>query len=277
MTYVRTVAKNTKWTTEKLAEVAKSFSTRKAFEKGDRRAYSAALRRGVLDEVCSHMRYQCTYWTDEDLGKIASQYKTVKEFIANHRTVYFIAQKRGILSSICAHMTSLAVKRTNAQIAAIAKKYNTRAEFETAEGSVYNIALKRKIIESVCAHMKKPCGTSKEELDILGEIKKLYPKAQKYRDSKVKISGRDFIQGFDIDIYVPELRKGIEFDGTYHHSLSGMKRSRPWWPEEDLVKYHEIKDDYFRSKGISLLHIREADYKINRQAALDQCLSFLRG
>ena len=54
-----------------------------------------------------------------------------------------------------------------------------------------------------------------------------------------------------------------------------MKRSRPWWPEEDLKIYHELKDSWFKSKNIKVIHIKEEDWIKNKQACIDKCLEFL--
>ncbi len=87
--------------------------------------------------------------------------------------------------------------------------------------------------------------------------------------------GKPHIKGFDIDIYIPELRKGIEFDGTYWHSFSGLSRSRIDWPHEDIENYHQIKDKYFLSKGIHAFHVIEEDWIINKEKCIKECLEFL--
>lgn len=46
---------NEGWTLEKLVEVAAKFTTRGDFRKGASGAYQAARKRGLLDQICSHM------------------------------------------------------------------------------------------------------------------------------------------------------------------------------------------------------------------------------
>ena len=46
---------NEGWTLEKLVEVAAKFITRGDFRKGASGAYQAARKRGLLDQICSHM------------------------------------------------------------------------------------------------------------------------------------------------------------------------------------------------------------------------------
>jgi hypothetical protein len=61
------------------------------------------------------------------------------------------------------------------------------------------------------------------------------------------------IERKEIDIYLPELKLGFEVNGCYFHS--------------DLYKdknYHQYKKDFFRSKGINLIHIYDCDW-INKK------------
>lgn len=103
----------------------------------------------------------------------------------------------------------------------------------------------------------------------------MYPKIVKLKDYKVKIEGKPHIKRFEIDIFVPELNKGIEFDGIYWHSIAGLKRSRKHWPLEDLENYHQIKDTYFLGKGIKILHIKEQDWLKNKEECVKKCFQFL--
>ncbi len=94
---------------------------------------------------------------------------------------------------------------------------------------------------------------------------------------KVKIPNKSYIKGFEIDIFVPELNKGIEFDGKYHHSFEYMRvdPKRAKWSDNDIHNYHEIKDAWFASKGIQILHIKEEDWNKNKELCVKRCLKFL--
>jgi hypothetical protein len=130
--------------------------------------------------------------------------------------------------------------------------------------------------------MKILGGTSAQEIELRDIIKSFYPKAHAFRKrskkTEILVKGKPHIQGFDLDIYVPELRKGIEFDGDYHHSFDFMRKDpkKAKWPDEDVRNYHEIKDSYFLSKGIEILHIKEKDWKKDKQACIGKCLEFLK-
>src|ERR1019366_6161408 len=124
-------------------------------------------------------------------------------------------------------------------------------------------------------HMKRPSSTGPEELELYLAISSIFPEAIKYKTNKVYIEGKSHIKGFEIDILIRSLGKGIEFDGTYYHSLKGLKRSRPHWPDEDIHSYHEIKDKYFlTTHGIQILHIKEEDWKNNKSSCIYQIEQF---
>lgn len=80
-------------------------------------------------------------------------------------------------------------------------------------------------------------STSKAEYEILEFIRSVY---------SGEIKNNDRSLGKEIDIYIPEKKLGIEFNGLYWHS-SAVK-------END---YHLKKTELAESKGIQLLHIYE--------------------
>jgi hypothetical protein len=270
---------NEKWTKEELEQEASKYKTRKEFEKNSSGAYHTALRRSILDKICPHMEYVNYPWTDEELQQETLKYKTRGEFQKNSKGAYCTAQKRKILDKICSHMVGVRRYWTDEELVEEAKKYKSRKEFQKNSKGAYAAARRRKILDKISSHMKTLGGTSKPEIELFGIIKSVYPKTLSFKiRSKRKeslVEGKLHIKGFDIDIYIPELRKGIEFDGTYWHSASGLKRQRNHWPEEDVVNYHKIKNRYFKSKGIKILHIKEKDWKKDKQACIDKCLEFL--
>jgi len=125
-----------------------------------------------------------------------------------------------------------------------------------------------------CPHCSER-GTSAAEKELRGFIKDVYPNVYRLQDRKVKIDSKPYIKGFHIDIFIPELKRGIEFDGTYHHSVKGLKRGRPFWSEYDLLNHSNIKDDWFASKGIQILHIKEEDWNVDKENCIKKCLEFL--
>jgi hypothetical protein len=45
--------------------------------------------------------------------------------------------------------------------------------------------------------------------------------------------------------------------------------------KEDLENYSRLKDEYFLSKGIQILHVKEEDWIANKQSCIDMCLKFI--
>jgi len=89
-------------------------------------------------------------------------------------------------------------------------------------------------------------GTSKAEQEVLEFCKKLY--------SNIESNNRTILNGKEIDIYIPEIKLGIEYNGLYWHSeLMGVNKN-----------YHQNKTLLAKSKGIHLIQIFEDEW-LNKQ------------
>ncbi|HEY5235239.1 MAG TPA: hypothetical protein VIJ14_03580, partial [Rhabdochlamydiaceae bacterium] len=117
------------------------------------------------------------------------------------------------------------------------------------------------------------------ENELRETIKNIYPTTKKKKDMKASIPNKPFIHGFEIDIFVPELNLAIEFDGTYWHSFEKMRKDpkKVKWSDDDIRNYHELKDAWFLTKGIQILHIKEVDWDLDKEACIKRCLDFLGG
>lgn len=80
---------------------------------------------------------------------------------------------------------------------------------------------------------------SGKEISLFNYIKSIY-------DGKVIQGYRD---GLEIDIYLPDLEIGFEFNGMYWHSTKFKDKY-----------YHNRKSLYFKNKGIEVIHIWEVDW-----------------
>ena len=265
------------WDIDKIRAEALKYNSKAAFKEGSPKAYRAARARKCINEVCSHTIPLKTSWDQESIRQRALQHSSRWEFQTKDSKAYSVAKRLKILDLICSHMAKPApVKQFSLEdLQKAALKYETRNAFANADGNLYAIAVRRGVVDKVCSHMPVLSNTSSSEKELLGLIKDCFPKAQKFVDRKVFIADKPHIQGFEVDIYIPELRKGIEFDGAYFHSIKGLKRGRPHWPDNDLVNYHEIKDTYFKSKGIEILHIGEKDWLEDKGSCIVKCMSFL--
>jgi uncharacterized protein YlaI len=97
-----------------------------------------------------------------------------------------------------------------------------------------------------------PVGENRsiKEGDLFNIISELYPGEviQTFREGRM-----------EIDIFIPHLKLGFEFNGLYWHS--------------DLFKdknFHLNKTEYFKAKGIRLVHIWEDDWDFNRDIVISQ-------
>lgn len=269
-----------KWETfEEVQKEAYNYADRTSFARGSAGAYDKAQRMGWLDDICAFMGEKCNEaYSLEDLKRIALTCNSKEQLRDLHPGVYSAMHRQGIIEDFCVHMTPLWEVKwdTVEKIHQEALKYNSRGEFKKYGAGAWDAARNLGILDIVCSHMKKSRSISLKEKELSDNVKAFFPTANTLR-SKVSIEGKPHIKRFDIDIYVPELKLGIEFDGTYHHSFKGLKRSRKHWPDEDVYNYHDLKDAHFATKDIKILHIKEVDWDLDKQSCIQRCLDFLGG
>ena len=277
---------NAKWNFESLTIECAKYANRYQLRKNNPSAFNAAKRLKLLNTFYPKKdEFRNTPYSDEEIAKEIGTYKNKNELKTKNPYLYRMLLKHPnkslLLSTLPADTRKGKIphnkKWTEITVPAEAAKYSTRISFLTQAPGAYDAALDLKIMDTSCAHMKRAINTSSHEETLFNLIKKQFPKAQKLRVRKKNlVPNKPYINGFDLDTYIPELRKGIEFDGRYWHSPEGLKRSREHWPEEDIQNYHQIKDEYFKSKGIEILHIREEDWLLDPEKCISQCLKFLK-
>jgi hypothetical protein len=96
-----------------------------------------------------------------------------------------------------------------------------------------------------------PIGDHKsiKEKELLSYIKSIY--------SGEIVSG--YRDGLEIDIYLPELKVGFEFNGLYWHCEIFKSKN-----------YHLDKTNHFKNKGIRLIHIWEDDWTFKQKTVKSQ-------
>jgi predicted GIY-YIG superfamily endonuclease len=95
------------WTKERCHQEALKYNTRVDFQKKSNGAYGSSLKKGWLEEVCSHMTRQLQpngYWTYERCKEEALKYNTRKEFMASKNGARLAAVRNGWIHDICSHM-----------------------------------------------------------------------------------------------------------------------------------------------------------------------------
>lgn len=110
---------------------------------------------------------------------------------------------------------------------------------------------------------KKLRGVSKAELEIFEWFKTNKIQVEKiYSDDKK----------FEVDIFLKDFNLGIEFNGLYWHSYE-MLTTR--MSDEDAKTYHLRKTEYFRNKGIQIIHIWENEWRDNEERLKDYFKSII--
>jgi hypothetical protein len=274
-----------KWSLESIKKEALKYDTKSIFSKKSAGAYDAAVKNKWVDEVCKHMKVLKNRYTNQDLINIFKDCTSKKQAKEKNLGAYATVISRGLQSQALSHIPnrmdtsgekSPLCKWTDQELQKIALRYKNKIIFLEKEPAAYQAAYKRKILKKICSHMKNSNdGSSVPEKELFAIISSIYPSSKKIRDMKVNIPSKPHIHGFDIDILVPELKRGIEYDGKYHHSFDGLKRSKTNWPDEDILNYHQIKDSWFAGKGIHILHIKGEDWKKDKELCIKRCLEFL--
>jgi hypothetical protein len=69
---------------------------------------------------------------------------------------------------------------------------------------------------------------------------------------------------FEIDIYIPKLKLGFEFNGLYWHSFEKLDKN-----------YHYDKSKYFMEKGIRIIHVWEDDWDFKKDIVKSQIKNWI--
>lgn len=110
-----------------------------------------------------------------------------------------------------------------------------------------------------CPRCKCKGKVSKAELEIFMIISSSF-------DFKIITSDRNEIYPYELDIYIPELQKAIEFNGLYWH----------YDKSKFIPGKHAMKSNMCREKGIQLLHIREDLWLRDKDKVKNFILKFLK-
>ena len=109
-------------------------------------------------------------------------------------------------------------------------------------------------LKNWCEQHPELLFTSKPELEILNWIKQYYPSAHKIR-----------IKGQEIDIFIPELNLGIEYNGLYYHCEFKKPNS-----------YHITKTKFFKDLDIRIIHIWGHEWNCRKEQIKSFILSAIK-
>jgi hypothetical protein len=265
------------WTEDRCLEEALKYSTKKHWRISNEASLKAAVDLGIYDKCTRHMpirKKNPTKYSLEECQRIAKNFSSRQEWKNNHPSSYKCALGQGWYEACVAHMKKLKGEwSTLEKCKEIASRYSTISEWRKQHNSSYAFASKKKWTNDCAAHMKSPTREGSIEKEILNFVKKYYTssKTARFKVNNIKY----YATCFELDIYVPELKAGIEFDGKYWHSNSALRKRFPSWPAQAVSDYHKIKDSFFKSIGISVIHIKEEDWLLDKQAQLNKILKFI--
>jgi len=100
---------------------------------------------------------------------------------------------------------------------------------------------------------------SASEKELLNFILNFYPSAHKLHK-----------EHYELDIFIPELNVGIEFNGLYYHNEQSLI-----FRKKDPKQYHLDKTKFFKGKGIRVIHIWEHEWKYKQEQTKSFLLSAL--
>jgi hypothetical protein len=130
-------------------------------------------------------------------------------------------------------------KHTEESLREIAKQYNTRAEFQKKDSSAYSRARKISIcfLNSICEHMINGAYSTPQLI-----CKKIM---EELLGVKCEYNTKRIITPYELDIYFPEFKLAIEYNGKgWHNSIDSKRRDNN-------------KQNLCNERKITLIHIVE--------------------
>lgn len=234
---------NKQWSEAECFSEAKRFSSPGAWKKGSYDSYAAA-RHNKWSEACSaHMNKVNVEWTLDKCKAIAAAYAVCNHWKRGHHNSYSAAYRNNWLEECCAHMDkqefiSFQECKTNAA------NFATRSDWRDADKASYRAAQRNKWSELCTEHMGSPHTISSVEGRVFEYVQSICPDA--VRGERTILGGK-----FEIDIFVPSLMIGIEFNGLEWHC---DKRNRK-------LDYHQTKTNVAAGKGVTLVHIWSDEWR----------------
>lgn len=120
--------------------------------------------------------------------------------------------------------------------------------------------------EQKISKMKKMYETSKKNGTLFRSIPEMEIEELLSPFTKIETSRKDIIFPYQIDLYLPEYKIGIEYNGLFWHSEISGKRDR---------NYHLNKTKLCQEQGIQLIHIFEDEWIFKREIVKSRLLNFV--
>ena len=118
-----------------------------------------------------------------------------------------------------------------------------------------------------CGICWKEQNYSRSEKEVLSIVKKSLPNEKILENDRTQIINPKTGWNIELDIYLPNLNKAIEFNGIYFHG-----DDFPDTQYKDKIKKLQCKE-----KGINLLVIEERNWIDDKYKCIDEIKKFLNG
>jgi hypothetical protein len=264
------------WDKESAVLFAKKFKFKSELKNASVSCYHFLRKHGILGNLFLEKKPQKIKWTFEKVKKISETFKHKGEWQKKHRKSYDIAHRNGWIKKLCGHMTPAdrpIPKWTKEAVFADALKYKTKSEWWKNSNGAHLAARKNGWFLHAVSHMKRCGNSSIQEREISSYVNKFFPDSKKifFKNTSTNFP----LARYELDVFVPDLMKGIEFDGEYWHSFEKIKQRAPNLTDEQVLSYHKDKDSFFESLNIKVLHIKEKEWKKDKQECLNKIDKFL--
>lgn len=232
------------WTKKNCHKEAVKYNTKSEFKKACPAAYSAAIKAGILNEICDHMiniRRPNGFWSFENCKKKAKRFKSRSEFQRNNVSAYREALKNGWLDEICSHMNFKIKPKnywTKERCHKAALRYKTRAEFQEKSNTAYRKASKEKWLDEICSHMKD-----------LKKPKNYWTK-ERCRKEAMKYSKKNDFRKKAPNVYSQAHRKGFLEEICSHMSVD--RRPTNFWTKDRIIeeaKKYKSRTEFNKNSG----------------------------
>ena len=140
------------------------------------------------------------------------------------------------------------------------KNAHIKLKLQCSEGHIYSVKYNDFQQGRRCPYCAVVKGWSKPEKEIAKYVKSIYFN-EVVENDRTQVKNYWTGAGLELDIWIPEVKKAIEYNGSYWHNSDRTK-----WYDEMKVK-QSIK------KGINLLVIQEQDWYDNK----NKCLCKING
>ena len=152
-------------------------------------------------------------------------------------------------------------------------KCKTVSEVIEKHNGAYQTALRSGWWETICKdlNLKYLGGGSQLEKKVLAKIQDIYPTAKSKWFYPVTENSLGPVR-LQLDIFIPEICKGIEVNGNYWHSNGFRPRSFATTPSE----YHNAKKLFMRQHGVEYVELWESELIKDFDLTVSGAIDFLR-